>query len=409
MKKFILLILILLLSSSSSAGTDTTVTLRKLGIAEFIADPGAAQPLSQRELVMLTEYLTNMLKQRTTVTIIGRDAMDRLPNDPTVPLKQRYQEIGKYSKVDAVLGATVTRSPDNSIIISFIVISTKENTDEEFTGIYKDFQPDGKSLKEQFLPIKEDVMNAFMNVVEGRSFFAPPDFRKIKFGVTISDFIGFNNIFYLKNEDSKNFGSFFKANYQIMSGTIHLSLSPNVFMNIGALILDATDKYQTNDDVYTLRDIKSDPAYKSFWLPGGRNLFDVLDTASFNDNKSATLLRNGTRAFYAGGGLGIRFWKIRMGATYYASLHNILPDLLTKHKVLNPPFIVSGSLDIYLLNTIFVGVSYYFANAGVVDNKIDAVFPNGVPATYNNVEELGIKRRQVLSVDNVILHAGFEL
>lgn len=387
---------------------DTPSMKRTIGVTELNNDARSQPALTQHELVFFTEYITTALQQGTSLEVIGRDVAGRLPNDPSSSLKKLLQETGLNSGVSAVVGGTVRRISDNNYTFALIVVSTQENENEEITGTYSEAPNEKKSIKEQMGSLIEDIADAYTTVVEGTAIFGPPNFNKIGLGFSVTDFVGVNNTFTIVNQDKKNANARFTANYLIMSGSINFNLSSHVFGSITALTLDASDKYQASQK-YTLRQIWNDPRFPSFKTKGGRNIFNILDSASQNDDKSGSILRDGTRAYYLGGGLGIRFWKLRFTGSYLTSMHTALPGIFTKHKALNPDNIINGSVDFYLISTLYVGVSYYYANAGVIDNRIDLLYPAQIPLLLHDVESLGIQRRQFFGITNVIFRAGFEL
>ncbi len=120
-------------------------------------------------------------------------------------------------------------------------------------------------------------------------------------------------------------------------------------------------------------------------------------------------LRSATNHFYAGGGLGFRFWKFRASGQYLAF---VASDNASFDKFA-PQSIILAGLDFYVISTIFVGVNYSLINGmtTIGNTGFDQItFDKGTPKNLSELRdnnEFGIERSSS-PTERLYLKVGFE-
>ncbi|MFA6540818.1 MAG: hypothetical protein WCT99_04385 [Bacteroidota bacterium] len=344
--------------------------------------------LLQRDAVFFTEYVALLLKQKTGMNVRSRFDIGTLIADPTVSQNSLMREIGKRTNANVVLTASIKKNKEGGKYnFTFLFVSTETDEDDYFEFDY--FPDNEQNIENQFTGFVREAVEIIGDLIEGRSILAPPNFRHLGVGIDLFGVVGGN----IKDVVNYNNPSIL-TRHQIMGGSFSFRLSPHVFAMFSGLSLSATDKIITAESVFD----PSSPDYftiiSSFFgsSPEGVRYFDRVTSEA---NRNGTFVRKDVASYYVGGGIGLRFWRIRIGGQYLVPTSAV--NKKERNSDLFPKNIIIGNADIYLIANTFVGLNYIFSNSiGVIDNNIDRIYPNGLPDIIDN-NEIGIKRR-VMSI-----------
>ncbi len=353
-----------------------------VAVADFNIDSRALMP--QRDVVFFTEYLTNLLEKKSKLIVKSRYDVGMIIADPSISQKTLLRDASARTGVDAIVTATISKRAGGGYIFNFLVVS-KRNDDETFKIEYNDKSEE--SLETQMQSFVTNTIDVVGEMVEGRAWYLPPNFAHIRVGFDAAGFVGEN-----KKNVVNNLNPSIYTTYYLRSGKFSFSLSRYVFASIAGAELTATDRFISTSGIIDAASPEYLPAMNAVF--GNSPAGAMFDRVRIEANRDGTFVRRAASSYYLGGGLGIRIWKFRVSGEYLLPYSQL--DKKEKVSDLNPKSLIFANADVYLVSSIYAGVSYALSNsAGVIDNNLAELYPTGIPNPIDK-SDAGVKRRNLM-------------
>ena len=305
MKWLVLLTFILSLTAAAQ--------LPRIVVLPFKGEVGVTEP----EASLITNYTITHIENLGLFEVLSYPELRRSLSQLGIlvdPLVEENRGILKRIDVCATVSGTISKNADMYIV----EIGVRDSSDHEYRDTYSldaGLAPRQQAKFEEFLG-KESGLRDLLNP---RSYLSPVPFQRLRSSFALS---GTRTVYY---------GTVLKSYYTPLCLTFDVYFSRYVFMILGgSYVMHSVDVNPNNVG----------PSPSSYDTLAGTQDFWTLK-----------------------GGLGIRFWRIRLFSTYDYQITKQMQDLTGQSvPVVNtiPEYFITAGLDYYVFDHLYIGTELYF-------------------------------------------------